>query len=365
MTDFLPGIELCRAFYTEAVAPILRTASPGLVHSAALLGPGSDVLGYDSPRSTDHDWGPRVLLFVSARDAATRADELDGLLGRELPSRFRGRSTGYGPPGPDGSRLPDRAGHRPVAHRVEVHDLGRWLQKALGFDPRGGIRTADWLLTPSQTLLEVTAGAVFHDGLGELDPVRKALGWYPRDVWLYLLASQWRRIEQEEPFAARCAEAGDDLGARLVAARLVRDLMRLAFLVERRYAPYTKWLGSAFARLEIGPALGPILQAALDASDDGDRQAALTKASELVATRFNALGVTEWVDPSVRTFHRRPYLVLGADRFADASRAAISDDRVRALPLGLGSIDQWVDSTDVQSQVRRARRTALVYGLDG
>ena len=115
---------------------------------------------------------------------------------------------------------------------------------------------------PQQPLLEVTAGGVFHDGLGELIPMREKLAWYPHDVWLYLLASQWMRIAQEEPFVGRCAEAGDELGSRIVAGRIVRDLMRLCFLIERRYAPYSKWLGTAFARLDCAselatnPALG-------------------------------------------------------------------------------------------------------------
>jgi len=42
-----------------------------------------------------------------------------------------------------------------------------------------------------------------------------------------VLACQWRRISQEEPFVGRCDEVVDELGSAVVAARLVRDLMRL------------------------------------------------------------------------------------------------------------------------------------------
>ena len=65
---FVPGLELCEAFYREAVRPILDAGFPGLTHAAALIGDGSDVLGYDTPVSRDHQWGPRLILFLSAAD---------------------------------------------------------------------------------------------------------------------------------------------------------------------------------------------------------------------------------------------------------------------------------------------------------
>jgi hypothetical protein len=68
----------------------------------------------------------------------------------------------------------------------------------LGFDPRAEITNIDWLSTPTQTLAEVTAGAVFHDGLDELAPARSRLTWYPDQVWRYVLACQWQRVSQEE-----------------------------------------------------------------------------------------------------------------------------------------------------------------------
>lgn len=52
MPDFLPGIALNWAYYAEAVRPILDARFPNLAYAAALIGYGSDVLGYDTPRST-------------------------------------------------------------------------------------------------------------------------------------------------------------------------------------------------------------------------------------------------------------------------------------------------------------------------
>jgi hypothetical protein len=204
---------------------------------------------------------------------------------------------------------------------------------------------------------EVTAGAVFRDGLGELGVARSRLAWYPADVWRHVLASQWERISEEEAFVGRCGEAGDELGSAVVAARLVRDLMRLCLLMARRYPPYGKWLGSAFAQLPCAAELMPTLTAALAATEWRDREQHLVHAYENVGAQHNQLGLTEPVDPSTRLYHDRPYRVLDAGRFAAALRASITAPDIRGLPT-VGAIDQYVDSVGVLTDRERARAIA-------
>jgi hypothetical protein len=78
----------------------------------------------------------------------------------------------------------------------------------------------DWLLTPQQRLLGVVAGAVHADSSGALAAVRRALSWYPDDVWRWLLACQWRRLAHEEAFVARRAEVGDETGLAVTAGAI-------------------------------------------------------------------------------------------------------------------------------------------------
>jgi hypothetical protein len=345
---FLPGLELSRLFYAEQVRPLFDAEFPGLAHSAALIGWGSDVLGFDTSRSTDHNWGPRLQVFLA--DPAPAA-EISSMLTARLPERFRGYRTVFPASG---------AGPATATHWVEVASLRDWLAGALGFDPRAGVRLADWLATPTQVLAEVTGGAVFHDGLaqgagGGLGTARAALKWYPRDVWLHILACQWQRIDQEESFPGRCAEVGDDLGSALVAARLARDTVRLVLLMQRRYPPYSKWLGSAFTRTPAAAGLRPHLTAALSATSWPDREDGLCAAYEAAARLHNDLGLTEFVDPAVRpTFWDRPFRVLGAARFAAALRTAIADPGIRELPV-TGAVDQFTDGTDATGDKRLLR----------
>ncbi|WP_246108128.1 DUF4037 domain-containing protein [Saccharothrix saharensis] len=329
----MPGLVLAERFYREAVEPLVRAHFGEVPHSAARIGSGSEVLGFDTERSADHEWGPRLQLFLDPDD--TRADDIRTALAEHLPKVFRGYPTHFADTGDEG------VGHMavtdgPVRHRVEVTDAGTWFDRQLGFDPRGGVTVRDWLRAPTQRLAETTGGAVFHDGLGVLTGAREALRWYPEDVWRYVLACQWSRIAGEEAFVGRCGEVGDELGSAVVAARLTRDLMRLRLLLDRRYPPYGKWLGSAFARYGE---LVPVLRAVLAATDWRAREDHLVTAYESVAASCNALGLSAPVDPTTRPYHSRPFRVLRADRFATALRDAITDPSIAALPP-TGTVDQ-------------------------
>ena len=152
---------------------------------------------------------------------------------------------------------------------------------------------------------------------------------------------------------ARAGDVGDNLGSRVVAARQVVEMMRLAFLMERVYPPYFKWFGRAFAELSSAAAVAPALDAALAASHWRDREQALGRAGMALAERHNQLGVTAPVDTELRQFHGRPYRVLGADRFADALEARATVE-VRSLPRGLGAVWQWCDATPALEQPRTA-----------
>ncbi|WP_203416952.1 hypothetical protein [Jiangella ureilytica] len=148
---FVPGLDLAEAFYREVLEPLV-----GVPHAAALLGEGSEVLGFDTARSTDHEWGPRAQLFVDA-------DQIEPVRERVaagLPARFRGVPTVW---------FSLAAGE--PAHHVEVTTAGAWLSAALGVEVADGVGPgtadrldgADWLALPQQRLLHVTAGRVFRD----------------------------------------------------------------------------------------------------------------------------------------------------------------------------------------------------------
>ncbi len=113
-----------------------------------------------------------------------------------------------------------------------------------------------------------------------LAAVRALLAWYPPDVERYVLAAGWQRLCQSLPMVGRTAEAGDELGSRLLSAGLAADLLWLAFTLSRRWAPYAKWRGTAFRSLPVAARLGPLLDAAAAAPGWRARENALATACE-------------------------------------------------------------------------------------
>lgn len=361
MTDFVPGLRLSRLFYEEAVRPILDAAFPDLPHSAALLGHGSEVLGFDDPQSTDHHWGPRLQLFLNEQDYRQFDSNIREILSNRLPINFMGYSTNFGEPDDEGVQLLEGVISSPINHRVEISTIKLFFEDILHFNPYCEITVLDWLLFPQQELLGITTGEVFFDGLNELNSLRHKFAYYPEDVWLYLLSAQWMKIAQEEAFVGRCGDIGDELGSQIIAVRLVRELMKLCFLLEKTYAPYSKWLGMAFARLQCSKELIPVLEQILSSDACKERETGLSHAYEIVGNLHNSLGVTEYVEAKISRYHGRPYLVIHAKRFAEAARSAIKDENVRAISVSIGSVDQFVDSTDALMDIKLLRKLRTIF----
>lgn len=350
MSTFIHGLQMCRAFFLDAVGPIIARSFPDLRYSAALIGPGSEVIGCDDRRSADHHYGPRVLLFLDPARESSR-DELDRALRDHLPFSFGGYPTNFGEPDPNdnGVRQLKPIDHGPVNHMIEIVTVRQWFRNYLGWDIDRPLTPAAWLTLPQQKLLTVTAGEVFRDDL-DLNHLRDQLAWYPHDVWLYMLAAGWTRIGQEEHLMGRAGEVGDEVGSALIGSRLVHDVMSLCFLMARRYAPYPKWFGTHFARLPIGPTLLPILRQAQAASCWQEREKHLVHAWEILAEHHNALALTDPLPARASQFHGRPFRVIHGDTFADALIAKIMDPAVQAIAkrTRIGGIDQFSDNTDLR-----------------
>ena len=319
-------LELAGRFYEEVLRPAIEPTR----HAAARVGSGSDVLSLDTPRSTDHGWGPRCHVFVEERDVDAVRDRIEAA----LPQEFLGWAIRFG------------WDDVPVQHHVEAQALGRWLLDELAVDPRGGLTNRDWLLMPQQQLLHVTAGEAFHDDAGELTDVpERSRGTRTTCGATCSDARGGGSRRRRRSSGGRPRSATSSVADRRSEARTRRDAS-LCFLLERRYAPYTKWLGSAFARLDAAHEFRTALERALSADGYEEREAGLVVAYEGVAGRFNVLGVVPTVEaPTARTFYsgRSSSSWPTASPMHASRRSRIRGSARCRRPAAL---DQYLDSTD-------------------
>jgi hypothetical protein len=333
----MQGIELSRRFYVEIVRPWLTFVAPELPHAAALIGYGSELLDFDDEMSRDHNWGPRVHLFVSRADFERYAQRLVAEFSVFAPAAFHGEPIGWrNRPHPPASGPESRGA---LEHGLEVHTLEATLERLIGMKFGERPSAIKWLGFAEQRLLAFTTGAVFHDDDGRLSEAREQLAYFPNDIWLYKIACQWRRISEEQAFVGRTGYVGDEMGSRIIASRLVRDVVRMAFLLDRQYAPYSKWLGATFARLPSAVALLPLLDKVLLAEDWRARQDNLAAAYLTLARRQLANRVGGTFEPIVGPYFGRPFTTVNADAAIEATIEAIGDPYVRGLPV-MGSVDQ-------------------------
>lgn len=340
---FLPGLELNEHFYTEIVGPLMKEYDPSLCYSASLIGYGSDVLGYDNATSMDHNWGPRMQIFVGKADVG-RIESIKAYLRAHLPGEFMGFSTHFSGKGPDGTQKMQVHPSGEVNHLIDVFEIDGFFAEFLHKDA-SQLSPLDWLCIPEQRLVELTSGRVFHDGLERLNEIRSALRYYPQDVRLIKLAAYWECVSNEEAFAGRVVEFGDLLGLKLLAGRLVNTMLKICFVLRETYVPYSKWFSRAFDAL----GLSEIKALALEVLTENAPAAIESKLAGLymsVLALQNASTGMPRVERVITNYYGRPYKVIGAGEIVSALRAAITDEQLKAIDLTLVGLDNKLDSSD-------------------
>ncbi len=283
------------------------------------------------------------------------------MLGERLPRSFQGYPSHFARETPEDAWVAQSKDDGLINHRIEFYTIQSFFESRIGFNPHETPIPADWLLFSEQGLLEVTGGKIFYVGLNQLHKIQEKFKYYPDSVWRYLLAAQWRRIGQEDHLMGRAGYVDDEIGARIIASRLIRDIMRLCFLMEKEYAPYPKWFGTAFKKLNVSNAMQPLLLETLESKNWETRDLHWSHVCELAVEYHNQLNITESIDARVQSFHGLPFSSIGADEISNRIRETINDKDVRDLPSHLGSIDQFSDSTDLLSYPKLKKKIKNVY----
>lgn len=359
MSDFVKGLRLNENFYNEVVVEILNSNFPNLKYSAGLIGWGSEVLGYDDILSSDHNWGLRFQIFLSAEDYEKHYLKINQVLNENLPEFYQNYPTTFEINVHKDQRDAEKA--KDSEHNIDIETVEGFFIRYLGCNPFQEITFADWLTFSEHKLLAVTSGKIFHAGLEKLEEVRQKFKYYPRDIWLYLLSVQWDKIFQEQAFVGRCGYAGDELGSKLIAAKQVRNLMHLCFLIERKYAPYSKWFGTAFSHLDCAGKLTPIFTQILEAENWKQREKSLTEAYAKIIRLYNNLEITDSMSDEIVEYFGRPFSVISDESVIGKLRETIVEKEILKIGNDLGSVNQFVNSKEKLNDISLIKKLKEVY----
>jgi hypothetical protein len=358
--SFIPGLKLSKLFYSDIIKKKLEKEYPKLEYAAALIGQGSEVLGFDDEMSTDHHWGPRLQLFLKEEDYDKFNFSIRKYFSKNLPFTFLGYSTNWSEPNEkDGmNQFLELKKDGPINHRIEIYTVQRFLKLNLGLESLN-LNESDWFTIPEQRLLEFTSGKVFYDNFGELTYARKILNYYPDSIWKLKIIVQWDRISQEMAFVGRIGGKGDDLGSRIEASRLVRYIMEMAFILEKKYIPYEKWFSIAFKKLLIAKALEPLLLNILKENYWHQRERLLCDAYLQLIHKHIELKLIPKIKIEPTQFYNRPQLVIPLQEVIEELKKG-NKYCFSQVSYSLGTINQFIDiSNNLNPQL--CRRAQLFY----
>jgi len=235
----MQGLQLARDYFFELGLPMIRESFNDIADRIAvgLVGPGSECYGFDDELSRDHDWGPGFSLWLKREDFAVRGDHLAAAY-RRLPSVFAGFGSRRASPGEE--------------CRIGVMTVQGFYTRYTGLD-HPPLEAREWLPMPEQALGVCTNGMVFYDPSDTFSSWRRhLLGYYPEDIRRRRVASRCMTIAQTGQYnLARSLKRGETFTARYCELQFCHDIMSMAFLLNRRYPPFYKWLHRAVRQLPI------------------------------------------------------------------------------------------------------------------
>ena len=298
------GMELARDLYESRLRPAIAEQFPEEQARIAvgLAGPGSECFGFDDAISRDHDFAPRACLWLT--------DEDDARFGARLQTLY--------------ASIAPQSGIAPQARdRSGVMRISAFYARFTGC-PGVPQTPIGWLCIPEHLLAAATNGSVFRDDLGAFSAIRSGLlRGYPEDVFRKRLAARLFAAGQAGQYnLPRCRDRSDPVAASFCLTAFAQASLQIVFLLNRRYAPYDKWLFRAACALP----------ACRDAVSDVRRLISCLRDEQPELIERIAFRITEELRRQQLSSESNPFLVAQAA----AVSAGIQSPELRALELSVG-----------------------------
>lgn len=244
--------EVSHQFFLQVVEPILKREHPTVLAETAfgIFGYGSEALGLDDEFSRDHHFGLRIDALMPETMFQETAGEVMATVAERLPASFMGHSL--------------REGHLAGAG-LACDSLPAFLRRTIGLTAAPA-DWFEWLSIPEEDITHVINGEVWRDDAGEFTALRQAFdGYYPETIRRRRIAHWCRFFSGMGAYALQRALLRDNAYyAHIAFSRCLRWGVQLAFMLERRYFPYDKWIMQAFTELpRMGPGMEPLVREAV------------------------------------------------------------------------------------------------------
>ncbi|RLT37868.1 MAG: DUF4037 domain-containing protein [Chloroflexi bacterium] len=310
-------IDVSRTFFHQIVLPILQEHFPAETGQTAfgVYGYGSEALGLDDELSRDHHWGLRIDALMPEAIFQQRRAEMMRVLSSRLPTSYLGHSL--------------RAGHLAGAG-LAPDSLPAFLRRTVGID-HAPVTAQEWLAIPEEDIIHIVNGEVWHDPAGTFSALRAHFaGYYPEAVRLRRIAHWCRFYSGMGTYALKRAILRDnDFYATTRFSNAIRLGVQLAFLLDKRYFPYDKWLMAWFRRLpRMYGRMGGLVEEAVRLSTGWERK--LTILDEISDILDSTL-VEDGIIPPHPRFRGSP---TSGYRLLEHAYAAI----IQQLPTDLKSV---------------------------
>lgn len=241
------GLELSQKYYDAYGKPMIEEQFSEIAEQIAvgLVGYGSECFGFDDEISRDHDYGPSFCIWLPREVYIKYGKEMQAAYDA-MPKEFMGCA----------ARLEEEQGKG----RVGVLCLEDFYLEILGRDSVPGT-AAEWFAVSEAALATATNGAVFTDSCGKFTGIREGLlAYYPREVWLKKLAESLARAAQAGQYNyARAMKRGERIAAEIALAEFVKEAMQIVYLLNKKYAPFYKWMHRGMKELAVGSEIGDML----------------------------------------------------------------------------------------------------------
>lgn len=257
-------IDVSREFFESIVYPILNEHFPEETAQTAfgVFGYGSEALRLDDEYSRDHHWGLRIDALMPDTIFETKRQLIMETVAANLPDSFQGHSL--------------REGHLTGAG-LAPDSLEAYLSRTIGID-RAPQNHVEWLQIPEEDIIHLINGEVWHDPLKRFSAIRETFAnYYPEPVRLRRIAHWCRYCSGMGTYALkRAILRNNDYYAVTRFSNALRLSVQLAFLLDKHYFPYDKWIMTYFKDLpRLYASMGPLVDEAVQLSTSWERKLSL------------------------------------------------------------------------------------------